>query len=438
MKIRTIICSIVISILAVSCYDNQEILPLSKDIIEPSSRLVLVDTLGVGVSTVILDSIPTSGKELILAGIYNDPRLGKIISKSYFQVGFPKTLPAKHDVFDSISLLIAYNSYSYGDTTQLQKLGVNRLTDRLQLKEQTAFYNTTSLDYDHTSLGELIFYPRPSSKEKIEIELNKDFGQEIFDYLNQAQDDEFKEDEFNNFFRGLILVPDEMIGNSINGYMVNDTSPLIKLYSHATGDELISKQTTLPLINKNLQFNQITCDWSNCPAFIGHKQKNEIPASETGNVSFINAGLGMYTKFSFPSMQSIVEFENSVLIRAILYIRPALGANVKLPDSKNFGIYQTAKYNVLEFQLLNPDGSAVEPTLSVDALYNEKTWYSLDITDNLISDLSDRYIDPAKALSVTFSASYISNSVDQLLIAGTENKLTKPTLELLFLFYDLN
>jgi hypothetical protein len=438
MNIRPIIYSLFIFILAVSCSSDQEVLPLNKELVEPTSRLVLVDTLSIGVSTVVLDSITTSGKDLLLAGKYNDPRLGNIISKSYFQVSFPKYTISKDEIFDSISLIIAYNGYSHGDTTQLQKLTVRRLTEKLQIKEQTSFYNTTSFDYSETPLGELIFYPKPATKEKISIRLDGDFGKEIFDYLNQAQDDEFKDDEFNNFFKGLVLVPDEMTGNSIIGYQVTDTSLLVRIYTHTVENELTNHEINFPVINKNLQFNQINCDWSNNPVFINHRQRNAIPVSETGNVSFINAGLGMFTRLSFPTIASMIELENSVLIRAVLYIKPALGANVELPDGNSFTIYQTGKNNGLDALLVNPDGTFVQPKLSIDELYNEQTWYSFDITDHLITEFSDGYIDPKKALSITFSSSFISNSLDQLLVGGSENKTIEPRLELLFLFYDLN
>lgn len=438
MSIRLIICSLSIYFLAVSCNSDQDILPLNKEIIKSSSRLVLVDTLSINVSTVVMDSIATSGKELLLAGTYNDPRLGKIMSKSYFQVAFPRTKPQKDEIFDSISLIITYSGYSHGDSLQLQKLTVKRLTEKLQFKEQTSFYNTTHLDYEQTTLGELVFYPRPSTKKKIAIGLNKDFGQEIFDYLNQSQDDEFKDDEFNTFFKGLVLVPDEMTGNSIIGYMVSDTSLLVKIYSHIIDNELKTNEIDLPFKNKDLQFNQISCDWANNPVFIDHRQKKEILSSETGNMSFINAGLGMFTKLSFPTMTSLIEFENCALVRAVLYIKPALGTNVELPDARNFAIYETGKNNGLDAVLYKSDGTVVQPVLSTDKLYNEETWYSFDITDHMIAEFSDGYIDPGKALSITFSSSFISNSLDQLLVGGTASIIIEPKLELLFLFYDLN
>src|SRR4030042_4307130 len=117
MNIKIIIYSVLIFLIAVSCDDNLETLPLGKEIMKPSSRLVLIDTFSIDMSTVILDSIPTSGTDLLLTGIYNDNNLGKIVTKSYFQVGFPKKYSVdKQEYFDSVSLIITYSGYSYGDT----------------------------------------------------------------------------------------------------------------------------------------------------------------------------------------------------------------------------------------------------------------------------------------------------------------------------------
>jgi hypothetical protein len=438
MSIRSNIYSLLIFLIAFSCKDDPDPLPFGKEILEPSSRLVLVDTLSLDVSTVVLDSIQTSGQNLSLAGVYNDSRLGKIVAKSYFQVGFPARYTIDdEEYFDSISLIITYSGYSYGDTSQMQNLTVRRLSEKLKIKDQNSFYNTTSFDYEQNSLGELSFYARPSTKEKIAIPLDKTFGQEVFDYINQSQDDEFKDDEFNDFFKGLVLVPDEMNGNSIIGYVVQDTSLLVKIYTHTVETEQVTHEITLAVKNTNLQFNQISCDWSNNIVFENHSQRNDIPASETDNISFINAGLGMFTKLTFPTLPTLVEFENSVLIQALLYFKPAFGANMDLPEVTNFSIYKTGKNNTLDAMLVYNDGSAVRPKLNIDELYNEETWYSFDITDFLISELSDRYIDPGNALSISFSSTAAFNSVDQLLVGGTANKFTEPKLELLFLFYDL-
>lgn len=438
LNIKIIIYSLFIFMIAVSCDNDLDTLPFGKEIMKPSSRLVVIDSFSVDMSTVIFDSIQTSGKEILLAGIYDDSRLGKIVTKSFFQLGFPKRYSIDNqEYFDSVSLIITYNGYSCGDTSLMQKLTVRKLSEKLILKDQSYFYNNSSFDYEPISLGEINFYPRPNSKEKLSIALDPSFGQEMFDYLNEAQDDEFKDDEFNNFLRGLVIVPDDAIGNSILGYTVGDTSLCIKVYTHTIEAERVTKEIVFPVTNTKLQFNQITCDWNNNIVFNNHQQKYAIPASETDNITFINAGLGMYTKMTFPTLASLVELENGALIRAKLYFKPAFGTRMDLPDASDFVIYKTGKNNSLDAQLIHADGTAVVPILNVDELYNEETWYSFDITDHMISELSDRYIDPGKALSISFSSTVISNSVDQLLLGGAGNKLTEPRLELLFLFYDL-
>jgi hypothetical protein len=437
MNIKIIIYSVLVFLIAVSCDGNLETLPLGKEMMKPSSRLVLIDTFSINMSTVVMDSIPTSGTELLLAGIYNDNNLGKIVAKSYFQLGFPRTSIKQQEYFDSISLIITYSGYSYGDTSIMQRLTVRKLAEKLMPKDQNYFYNTSSLDYEQNPLGEITFYPKPGTGGKIAISLDKSFGQELFDYIFAAEDDEYKENEFNNFFKGLVIVPDEMNGNSITGYTVNDTSLCVKIYAHSIEAEKVTRVILLPVTSTNLQFNQITCDWSQNIIFNNHRQRNAIPSSETNNMTFINAGLGIFTKMTFPTLPGIVEFENCVLIRALLYYKPAFGANMNLPPAGNFAIYQTGRNNNLDALLIYADGSPIRPVLSIDELYNEKTWYSFDITDHMVYELSDRYIDPGKSLSIAFSSSFADNSVDQLLVGGPSNKLTEPKLELLFLFYDL-
>lgn len=437
MNIKIIIYSLLIFLIAVSCDKDPGTLPLGEEIMKPSSRLVLIDTFSIEMSTVILDSVATSGTDILLTGVFNDDKLGKIISNSYFQIGYPKYSLDEDEYYDSISLIISYNGYSYGDTTVKQNLTVRRLSEKLELKDQNYFYNTSSLDYEQDPLGEITFYPRPSTKEKLAITLDKSFGQELFDFMIEAEDDEFKKNEFDDFLKGLVLVPDEMNGNSIIGYTVKDTSLCVKIYTHTVDAEEVIHKILFPVINTDLQFNQISCDWSNNLVFQNHRQKSEIPDSATENITFVNAGLGMFTKMTFPTLPSMVEFENALLVRAILYFKPAYGANMDLPAADDFSLYRTGKNNRLEAVIAYMNGQAIKPILNVDELYNEKTWYSINITEHMISELRDHYIDPDKALSVFFSSSNVSKSMDQLLVGGDGNKITEPKLELLFLFYDL-
>jgi len=436
MNIKILNCLLLLFLLLTTCDSDLDTLTLGSDLVKPDNKLIVIDTFSIEMYTVIMDSIQTSGKELLLTGMYNDEKTGKIVSKSYFQTGLQDYSIDDEEYYDSISLIIIRSGYSYGDTTLRQRLTVHKLSDDLKLSDQDYFYNTSSIDYEQNAIGEILFYPRPQSGQELAISLDKSFGQELFDYIIKVQKDELTEDQFADLFKGFALIPDEAIGNSIIGYTATDTSLYLKIYTHTIEAERISHEILLPMINTDLQFNQITCDWNNNVIFKNHRQKYAIPASETDNITFVHAGLGMFTRMIFPTLPSILEFENSLPIRAMLYFKPAYGSHKSLPAAGNLSIYETGKNNTLDALLTYSDGTSISANLNVDELYDEETWYSFDITDYLIEDISDYYLDPGKALSISFSYSNISNSLDQLLLGASFNKLTKPKLEILFLFYD--
>jgi len=53
-------------------------------------------------------------------------------------------------------------------------------------------------------------------------------------------------------------------------------------------------------------------------------------------MTFMNAGLGVFTKMTFPTLPAMVEFENCVLVRAVFIINQLFGANMDLPNSEIF------------------------------------------------------------------------------------------------------
>ena len=46
----------------------------------------VTDTFTVNSSTLLLDSLPTTGKGVLLIGRMNDPELGNVVSNSYFPI----------------------------------------------------------------------------------------------------------------------------------------------------------------------------------------------------------------------------------------------------------------------------------------------------------------------------------------------------------------
>src|SRR5579871_6847093 len=114
------------------------------------ANIVLVDTATVLMSTIYVDSTATAATGYHMVGSYNDDYLGKISSRSYFQVAPPTTLPTldpRADTYDSIGLVLFAkpgNPY-YGDTTVYQTYVVNQIDTLFQFaNNQVAWYSNRS------------------------------------------------------------------------------------------------------------------------------------------------------------------------------------------------------------------------------------------------------------------------------------------------------
>ena len=76
---------IALGILFNACDENPQQFKLGEEFIDSQTQLNVIDTFSVKLSTVIYDTIVTSGTENILVGNYRDDVFGKIKSNSYTQ-----------------------------------------------------------------------------------------------------------------------------------------------------------------------------------------------------------------------------------------------------------------------------------------------------------------------------------------------------------------
>ena len=80
-----------------ACDKNPAKFTLGEEYIESQTDLTLIDTFSVSLSTVILDTVITSGTGSMLIGSYRDDIFGKITSHSYFQIGIPDSFDVEDD-----------------------------------------------------------------------------------------------------------------------------------------------------------------------------------------------------------------------------------------------------------------------------------------------------------------------------------------------------
>src|SRR5690606_29955315 len=150
------------------------------------------------------------------------------VASSYFRVvlmDFADDIPEDAQ-FDSVNLVLTPNAgrYFYGDTTKNQKIYVHRVTEEIEPKDllpliglnnipvyvtSAAIFSDQKVDYDATELGSLTFAPRVNSIDTLSIRLSNVFGQELFDKINSGHADVSSNVNFQQYLKGLTLVPDD-------------------------------------------------------------------------------------------------------------------------------------------------------------------------------------------------------------------------------------
>ena len=238
---------------------------VGSDYLSVNNKVILIDTLSVEVSTVKYDSVATSSQSRILIGNYDDPLLGKVKSDSYFQMA-PDSYDLGTDasgtgntniVFDSISAILRYDKYYYGDTTKVQSFTIHKLLHNVSTtSEDGSFYNTSSLKYDLANLGSVSHKPRPLSKDSINIKLDKTFGQELFQKLKNYDVGNY--DEMTSYLKGFVLKSGTTNSASVIGF--NTTSVIRLYYSIAGGTEEKSSTKDFMILDGSKQFNAISSD----------------------------------------------------------------------------------------------------------------------------------------------------------------------------------
>ncbi len=190
-----------------ACEDPQKI---GSDLLPAGSQagVFFSDTFTVRASTVLLDSVLTSGSGLLL-GRYADPTLGPVEARSFLQLAPNQGDTLKYDaskaVYDSLVLLLPYSGYSYGDTTRYQNIAVHRLLDTLS--NARTYLNTDQVPYEATPLGRASYKPNfdVNSSPVLRLKLSDAFGRELFALAGKPQSTDAV--AFRNYLKGLALIP---------------------------------------------------------------------------------------------------------------------------------------------------------------------------------------------------------------------------------------
>ncbi|RXP61382.1 DUF4270 family protein [Lutibacter sp. HS1-25] len=427
--------------IVISCNNENTIYEVGQDFIDSNTLIFEVDTLSLKISTIISDSLVTSGTARILIGALQDNDFGNLTAQSYFSVYSSVFNLDKNAIFDSISLVMHYDRYYYGDTTLVQTYKVYEIIEVFEPNdEDTYFYNTSSLAYNTEPIGKQSFTPYPNKRDSINIPLNYGFGKNIFDKI---VDDEITDsNDLTKEFRGITIKSDPNT-NTILGFnysTYNDQSTSIRLYytlNDGDNSENNKYYLDLKLEGGNKIFNNITSDKTN--TFLSSLADSEdiLSSTETNNKTYIQSGTGISMRVDMPTLSTLNALENNgTALGALLKIYPDYSSydDVNLIDS--LAVYIIDNKNRTIKQLTSLSGSAVYAKLnSEENEFDSSTNYTVDVSAFVEEILTSSY-----TLNYALRFEFPSNTstINRILIndnKSPENSNYKMKLLLTYLTY---
>jgi hypothetical protein len=411
-----------------ACKDNPSELSLGKQYVESQTDLIVIDTFSVRLSTVILDSVKTSGTANALIGGHRDAVFGNISSNSYVQMAVPESNDVQQDDhYESFQLILRYNGYYFGDTTKPLKISVHQLAENIEFDHDDVISNSTSFHYQSTPIGSIVYNPKPTSPDTLVIRLSDDVGIDLFAKLRDNSDITASNELFTGYFHGLALIADDSYQGSIIGFSATQQDLRLVMFSSRSTAVPAERERKIEfkMTDSTKQFNNIVYDRSSTQLKTLSRQRDKLSSSATSGLSFLQGGVGLAIRVDFPSLQEALLFKRYAVMTGQLSIAPLRNSyrDIALPSS--LMLYQADGINRIQ-------GGVAASTLAIDELYNDETTYTFDVTQYLKDEFADSYVDREKGLLITLPVAAANSSFSRF-VADANNRKTK--LKIYYLSY---
>lgn len=415
---------------------------VGSDYLALNNKVILVDTMTVEMSTINLDSLITSGQSRILIGNYDDPIFGKIKSDSYFQLSTTtyalnnsgSDTEAVKFVFDSISMILKYDNYYYGDTTKVQTFDIHRLIQKVKPNtEDNNFYNNSALNYSPESLGTISYKPRPIEKDSINIKMSSAFGEELFQKLKKREVTDF--DTFTEYLKGFVLVPSSSNSSSVIGFSAS-TSKIRLYYSKYQADtEETPYVIDFTILDKSKQFNAISSDKSGTLLQNLSVPTSKLASSLTEHQGFIQSGTGVSCRIDFPNIKEFKRISASgAIVDAQLLLKPVNNSySDKYPLADSLSVYVADNLNRVSGPLLNSQSKTVYGILNKKTdEFNENIGYTIPIGGFLQKEML-KQSDSKSSLILTLPV--LSKAVNRVVLGDQKHLNNKIQLKIYYISY---
>jgi hypothetical protein len=296
--------------------------------------VVFTDTATILTSTIFVDTISTTNRELLLAGEYTDPVLGRVKASAFFNVQPFNTSFSFGSNPQFISAVFALPiNFAYGDTTQLQTLSVHKLVE--PINPQRVYRNKDVLAYEPTPIATATFKGSDAVFGRIEIPLTDEFRDQIVALANSTAVSGLTQAQLDAFVKGFALVSHG--GEALWGFRVTGQVPAaieIRFRNELGSEQIyrivarnaVSAETDVSGERYNTQrFNHVEVDRTATPLQNLTQDYQTIPSAQTQEQTFIQESLGIFTKIEFPYLSEFVKNQTIAINRADLVVFPVAG-----------------------------------------------------------------------------------------------------------------
>lgn len=418
---------------------NSDSFMMGNNYLDSEVRAVLIDTCTVRMTTVPIDSVATSGKNLLLMGSYSDTTQGKLKCTSYISFAAPssQTFPVRDAAlhFDSLELRFRLNGTFMGDTTKYHKFYIHRLSNVIEVPENEKFYSNWSRPYDATPLTSFKFKPKPKGGEFIGVRLPDAMGADIFQKI--LDDDETivdNVDGFLEYFKGFALTGEDG-NNAILGAQLNDSSMVLRIHYHySTYQKFTGKIDIKPKADRC--FYGLKADRTG--TIFEDLKTEEMPSAKTGHCVLVQALTASYVKIEIPYLNKILELGDfGAIVDAHLYFYPVYGTySDAVPLPKDLSMYISDENNVSVSAITTYSGDELQTgNLTVDDNFNENTYYSYDITSFLKDQLGAFGI-YSRNLQLIVPNSSLPTTLTTLVAGDSDHPKNRVKLKISYIIYD--
>ncbi len=255
-----------------------------------------------------------------LGVIDNDPLFGKTSANIYVEfkpTSFPFTFPTADTLsLDSVVLVLHYN-YSFGDTTQQQKVQVYSLTNPLHY--DSTYTTCDVLPFNNFELlGERTYTPqdlndsvhafREDASNELRIKISNAFAQDLIDNSALLGSDS----AFKKHFNGFAIIADQSTGgNALNYFDLTSADSRLSIYMRSSKAGV--KDTLVydfPFTRLSGQANSIVRERGNSEI------RNNVSHPPAGNdFVYIQTSPGSFATLTIPGLTAL---SNRVINRAEL------------------------------------------------------------------------------------------------------------------------